>query len=131
MATEFRLPELGENIETGDLVRVLVSVGETINRDQPILELETDKATVEVPSPFQGKIKEIHVKEGEKIKVGQLILTVEDGAQSPAVAQEEKKPEAAEPATAAPALPPAVVEAAKAEVTPPVPAPVPGPEGAE
>jgi pyruvate dehydrogenase E2 component (dihydrolipoamide acetyltransferase) len=129
--TEFRLPELGENIETGDLVKVLVSVGETIDRDQPILELETDKATVEVPSPIQGRIKEIHVKEGEKLKVGQLILTVEDGAQGPAAAKREKKPEAPEPAPATPVSPPAPVEAARAEVMPPVPAPATGPAGAE
>src|SRR5262250_2217834 len=117
MPTEFRLPELGENIEAGDLVKVLVSVGDTINRDQPVLELETDKATVEVPSPVYGRIKEIHVKEGEKVKVGQLILTVEDGAQSSAVAREERKPEASRAVPPAPG--PVLVEMQKPEVVPP------------
>ena len=130
MPTEFRLPELGENIEAGDLVKVLVSVGDTINQDQPILELETDKATVEVPSPFRGRIKAIHVKEGQKIKVGQLILTVDDGTQGLTVAkEEEKKPEAPKAASAAPAPVPA--EVGEADVMPPVSVPAPGAAGVE
>ncbi len=69
--TEFKLPELGENIDQGDLVRLMVSPGAKIEEGQPVMELETDKAVVEVPSTMNGIIKEIHVKEGEKIKVGQ------------------------------------------------------------
>jgi len=122
MTTEFRLPELGENVEAGDLLKVLVSVGDIINRDQPVLELETDKATVEVPSPVYGRIREIHVKEGEKVKVGQLILTVEDGAQGLAVAREEK-PEASRFAPATPG--PVLVEMPKPEVMPSVSAATP------
>ena len=80
MPTEFKLPELGENIESGDLVKVLVSVGQQISKDQSILELETDKATIEVPAPVGGLVKAIHVKEGDKVKVGQLLITVDDGA---------------------------------------------------
>lgn len=79
MPMEFRLPELGENIESGDLVKVLVSVGDRISKDQSVLELETDKATIEVPAPVGGLVKEIHVKEGDKVKVGQLLITFEDG----------------------------------------------------
>ncbi len=82
MATEFRLPELGENIKAGDLVRVLVSEGDSVDRDQPVLELETDKATIEVPSPVRGIIQQIYVKDGEKIKVGQLIFTVNGDAEA-------------------------------------------------
>lgn len=81
MSTEFRLPELGENIEKGDLIKVLVSPGDMITQDQPVIELETDKATFEVPSSVGGKVEAIHVKAGEKVKVGQVILTVSDGAQ--------------------------------------------------
>jgi pyruvate dehydrogenase E2 component (dihydrolipoamide acetyltransferase) len=81
MSTEFRLPELGENIEKGDLIKVLVSPGDMITKDQPVIELETDKATLEVPSSVGGKVEAIHVKAGEKVKVGQLILTVSDGLQ--------------------------------------------------
>jgi pyruvate dehydrogenase E2 component (dihydrolipoamide acetyltransferase) len=76
--TEFVLPELGENIESGDVVRVLVHAGDTLQRDQPILELETDKATIEVPSSVIGVVKELRVKTGDKVKVGQAILLVDD-----------------------------------------------------
>jgi pyruvate dehydrogenase E2 component (dihydrolipoamide acetyltransferase) len=79
MPTDFMLPELGENITAGDVVRVLVSPGDTIKKDQPLLELETDKATIEVPSTVSGTVKEVKVKQGEKIKVGQVVLTVDDG----------------------------------------------------
>ena len=78
-ASEFRLPELGENIEQGDLVRLMVSPGAKVSEGQPVMELETDKAVVEVPSSVTGVVKEIRVKEGEKIKVGQLIFTLEGG----------------------------------------------------
>ena len=78
--TDFKLPELGENITAGDVVRVLVSAGDTIAKDQPLLELETDKATIEVPSSVSGTVKEIKIKQGERVKVGQVVLTVDDGA---------------------------------------------------
>jgi pyruvate dehydrogenase E2 component (dihydrolipoamide acetyltransferase) len=97
MATEFNLPELGENIDSGDLIKVLVSEGDAIEKDQPVLELETDKATIEVPSPAPGRVKRIHVKEGDKIKVGQLILTLDDAAAQ--VQGNKEKTEAAPPAT--------------------------------
>jgi pyruvate dehydrogenase E2 component (dihydrolipoamide acetyltransferase) len=77
--TEFKLPELGENVEQGDLVRLLVTPGTTVSEGQPVMELETDKAVVEVPSSVSGVIQEVRVKEGEKLKVGQVIFTVEDG----------------------------------------------------
>jgi pyruvate dehydrogenase E2 component (dihydrolipoyllysine-residue acetyltransferase) len=78
LPTDFTLPELGENVSTGDVLRVLVKPGDTIEKDQPVVELETDKATIEVPSSVAGKVKEIKVKEGDKVKVGQAILSVED-----------------------------------------------------
>ena len=80
MPTDFTLPELGENVTAGDVVRVLVSPGDTVAKDQPVLELETDKATIEVPSSVAGTVKDVRVKQGERIKVGQVVLTVEDGA---------------------------------------------------
>ena len=67
---EFKLPELGENIEQGDLVRLMVAPGATVNAGQSVMELETDKAVVEVPSSVSGTVQEIRVKEGDKIKVG-------------------------------------------------------------
>jgi pyruvate dehydrogenase E2 component (dihydrolipoamide acetyltransferase) len=77
MPTEFTIPELGENVSAGDVVRILVKPGDTLARDQPVLELETDKATIEVPSNVAGVVKEIKVKPGDKVKVGQLVLTVD------------------------------------------------------
>ena len=78
MPTDFTLPELGENVTAGDVVRVLVAPGDAVTKDQPVLELETDKATIEVPSSVAGTVKDVRVKQGERIKVGQVVLTVED-----------------------------------------------------
>jgi pyruvate dehydrogenase E2 component (dihydrolipoamide acetyltransferase) len=98
MPTEFKIPELGENVSAGDVVRVLVKPGDTVAKDQPILELETDKATIEVPSTVSGTVKEVKVKQGEKVKVGQTVLTVDDGGSAEAKpAQAEEKGEAAQP----------------------------------
>jgi pyruvate dehydrogenase E2 component (dihydrolipoyllysine-residue acetyltransferase) len=79
-ASEFKLPELGENISQGDLVRLMIAPGAKVSEGQPVMELETDKAVVEVPSSVSGVVKEVKVKEGEKIKVGQVIFTLEGGA---------------------------------------------------
>jgi len=78
--TDFILPELGENITTGDVVRVLVQPGDTVSKDQPVLELETDKATIEVPSSVEGRVQDVKVKAGDRVNVGQTILTVEGEA---------------------------------------------------
>ena len=82
MPTDFTLPELGENIQAGDVLRVLVKQGDTLAKEQPVLELETDKATIEVPSSVAGQVKDIKVKAGDKVKVGQAILTVDEGEAS-------------------------------------------------
>jgi pyruvate dehydrogenase E2 component (dihydrolipoamide acetyltransferase) len=79
-ATEFRLQELGENISQGDLVRLMISPGAKVSEGQPVMELETDKAVIEVPSSVNGIVSEVNVKEGEKIKVGQLIFTLKASA---------------------------------------------------
>ena len=91
-AGEFKLPELGENISQGDLVRLMISPGAKVSEGQPVMELETDKAVVEVPSSVTGIVKEVKVKEGEKIKVGQVIFTLEGAAVS---AQEPARPRTA------------------------------------
>ncbi|MGB8582841.1 MAG: dihydrolipoyllysine-residue acetyltransferase [Candidatus Sulfotelmatobacter sp.] len=85
-ASEFRLQELGENISQGDLVRLMIAPGTKVSEGQPVMELETDKAVVEVPSSVSGVVKEVKVKEGEKIKVGQLIFTLEGTPVSQAAA---------------------------------------------
>ncbi len=78
MVTEFKLPELGEDIESGDVIAVLVKAGDTVTEEQPVMEIETDKATIEVPAPVSGTIKEIHVEAGKKVKVGQLLFTIDE-----------------------------------------------------
>jgi pyruvate dehydrogenase E2 component (dihydrolipoamide acetyltransferase) len=78
MGREFRLPDLGEGIAEGQIVRILCAEGDHIAEDQAIMEVETDKAAVEIPSPFGGVASKIHVKEGETVAVGQVLLTVEE-----------------------------------------------------
>jgi len=78
MPTEVKLPELGENISAGDLLKLLVKPGDKIKKDQALMELETDKAAIEVPSPVGGTVSQVHVKEGQKVEVGQLILSVDE-----------------------------------------------------
>ena len=89
-ASEFRLQELGENISEGDLVRLMIAPGAKVSEGQPVMELETDKAVVEVPSSVSGVVKDVKVKEGEKIKVGQVIFTLQGGA--PAKAEAVRPP---------------------------------------
>lgn len=120
MAVEFKLPELGENVEKGDVVRVLVAVGDTVKLDQSILELETDKATIEVPSGVAGVIKEIRVKAGDKVKVGQVVLVAES-AGAPAESPVPEKPRATPtptPAMAEPAVRHEVIDISTARSTP-------------
>jgi len=78
MSIEFKLPELGENIESADIVSVLVKPGDILEKDQSVIEIETDKATIEVPSTVEGLIKEVFVKQGQKINVGAVLLTVDN-----------------------------------------------------
>jgi pyruvate dehydrogenase E2 component (dihydrolipoamide acetyltransferase) len=103
MATEFKLPELGENIDSGDLVRLMIKPGASISEGQPVMELETDKAVVEVPSSVTGTIGEIRVKEGDKLKVGQVIFTVENGSGTTAASATKTEKPAAPAKTPAPA----------------------------
>jgi pyruvate dehydrogenase E2 component (dihydrolipoamide acetyltransferase) len=89
--TEFKLPELGENISQGDLVRLMISPGAKVSEGQPVMELETDKAVIEVPSSISGIVKEVRVKQGDKIKVGEVIFTLE-GAAAPQAARPKHAP---------------------------------------
>ncbi len=95
MATEFKLPELGENIESGDLVRLMIQPGASVSQGQSVMELETDKAVIEVPSSVSGTVGEIRVKEGDKLRVGQVIFTVENGTVVGSDAKPVAKPEKA------------------------------------
>jgi pyruvate dehydrogenase complex dihydrolipoamide acetyltransferase long form len=121
MAIDFKLPNLGENIEAGDIINVLVKEGDVIKANQGIVEVETGKATVEIPCPHAGTISKLHIKAGQSVKVGSVLATIEAGAASAAA------PTAPKAAPAAPAAPPKVaapVAAAPAPVAAPVPQPV-------
>ncbi|RMF11875.1 MAG: biotin/lipoyl-binding protein, partial [Candidatus Dadabacteria bacterium] len=108
---EFHLPELGENIESGDVVRVLVAPGDTVAVDQPVLELETDKAVLEVPAPVAGTVTAVHVKEGDEVPVGGLLLTIDQAGEGAATSPPPPPASAApEPPAAAPAPAPESVD---------------------
>lgn len=101
---DFKLPDIGEGIHEGEIVKWLVKVGEKVAADQPMVEVMTDKATVEIPSPIQGTIDTVFAKEGETIEVGKVLVVIrEEGkAAAPAPKVETKKPEVAAPRAAAP-----------------------------
>ena len=84
MSIEIKLPELGEGVTEGELVKWLVKVGDSIKADQPIAEFMTDKATVEVPTPTAGVVKALKAKEGDVIKVEQTLIEIEAGASASA-----------------------------------------------
>ncbi len=93
MAQTMRVPELGENIESVDVVRVLVAVGDTLALEQPVIEVETDKAAVEVPATVTGVVTEVHVAEGDTLAEGDPILTVDEKAQKAEESADETAPE--------------------------------------
>ena len=124
MAIDITLPELGENIESGEVASVLVAVGDEVAVDAPLVELETDKAVVEVPATSAGVIKHVHVSAGDTIAVGQAIVSVEPGAGG---AENGAPPAAAPAAEAAPPPPAAAAAAAPSPSTPPAATPPPTP----
>ncbi|MEX0689102.1 MAG: biotin/lipoyl-containing protein, partial [Pirellulales bacterium] len=94
MPSEFVLPDLGENIASGDVVTVFVSEGDVVKPGQALLEVETDKAVIEVPCPPGGRIEKVLVKKGDTIKVGQalVILAAADAAAATPPAAAPKPP---------------------------------------
>jgi pyruvate dehydrogenase E2 component (dihydrolipoamide acetyltransferase) len=114
---DFILPNLGDGVPHGEVLQVLVKPGDTIAQDQPVLELETDKATLEVPSSVAGIVKEIKVKPGDKVKTGQVVLVVDNGGAPAAKKQEKAAP--AQPEAPPPAAAPASAAAEKAGASAP------------
>ncbi len=92
MAEEIKLPEISENVESGEVIQVLVKTGDFIEADQPVVELETEKAAFEVPSPVGGKVVEVAVKEGDEVKVGQTIAKVDTEAEEGEEKEAEEQP---------------------------------------
>src|SRR5215470_3198372 len=86
MAYEFKLPDLGEGLTEGEISRWLVAEGDEIAEDQPLVEIATDKTTVEIPSPAGGKVARILVGEGEVVPVGTLLVVIGADAAAPRAA---------------------------------------------
>src|SRR3989338_7337362 len=76
MAYEFKFPDVGEGIQEGEIVRWRVKVGDQIKEDQPVVEMETAKAIVEIPSPKTGTVLALYGKEGETVKVGAILVVI-------------------------------------------------------
>ena len=111
MAIEVKLPELGDGIDSGDVLDVLVAEGDVISKDQPLCEIETDKATVPIPSSHAGKVLKIHISTGDSVPVGGVLVTLEASEESPSP----------EPAASAPPATTASEPTAKAETKPETP----------
>src|SRR3954452_9021309 len=107
---QFKLPDLGEGLTEGEILKWLVQPGDVVTLNQPIVEVETAKAAVEVPSPYAGVVTEIHHGEGETVDVGTPIITFDVGAEDSAAAM---------PSTEPPAQPAAL----KSDLVPDVPSP--------
>src|ERR1700722_1268863 len=93
---EFKLPDIGEGVHEGEITKWLVHPGDPIKADQPMVEVMTDKATVEIPSPVTGAVSELMGKEGETVEVGKVILKISENGKAGA------KPEMAAAAKPAP-----------------------------
>src|SRR5882672_6396533 len=122
--TEIRVPTLGESVTEATIGRWFKKAGDAVAVDEPLVELETDKVTIEVPAPSAGTLGEIVAKDGETVAVGALLGQINDGAAAKPAAAPAKAADA--PAKAAPAAPAAAAAAAPAPVqkTPPADAPL-------
>jgi len=100
MARDFKMPDLGEGIHEAEVLAVLVSAGGEVKEGDPILEVETDKAAVEIPSPYTGTIEQILVKPGDAVKVGDVLMTFSNGEGALIVEKEKPKEEVVEHPTA-------------------------------
>lgn len=123
MASEVKLPALGENVAGGDVVEVMVKAGDEVSQGQPLIEVEAEKSAVPVPSPIAGRIAQVLVKKGDKVKTGQVLVTIESKNGVPSAAP--AAPSA--PSTPAPAPKPAATETKPAPAQPAAPAPKPAP----
>lgn len=138
MAIEIKLPDLGEGVESADVLEVLVAEGDTLSADQGIVELETDKATAIVPTTSAGRVTQVHVAEGDTVTVGQVLLTLEADASddsgdaasgdngaaaaevAPATSEPEPEPETEQESKPEPEPTPAATSKPTAKATPAV-----------
>jgi len=96
---EFKIPEVGENIDSGTVISIAVSEGDSVQKDQDLMELETDKATIPIPSPCDGTIKEILIKDGDEINIGQVVMKIEESSGSSVKEEKKASPEKEEKAS--------------------------------
>ena len=120
MALEFRLPDIGEGVAEGEVVKWLVAEGDAVREDQPMVEVMTDKATVEIPSPATGKVKKIHAAPGQVIPVGAVLVELElaAGAAAPKIASHAAAGEAKPMPAASPTKRPEAAEAGRVSAPP-------------
>jgi len=123
MATEVVMPQMGESIAEGTITKWLVKVGDTVERDQPLFEISTDKVDAEIPSPAAGKLLEIKHDEGETVAVDAVVAIVGEEGEEPAPAAPQKAEEPAQAEAPAPAAKEEAAEPAKAEAPAPPQAP--------
>ncbi|MBD3165988.1 branched-chain alpha-keto acid dehydrogenase subunit E2 [bacterium] len=97
MLKDVKIPEISESVESGDVTNVFVKEGDTISEDQGLLELETDKAVVEVPAPFGGTVQEVLVNKGDTVQIGQVVFKVETEAEDSAASEAPDDSEEAAP----------------------------------
>ncbi|MGH8324670.1 MAG: biotin/lipoyl-containing protein, partial [Steroidobacteraceae bacterium] len=107
MSIEIKVPAMGESVTEATVSRWFKKEGEAVARDEPLLELETDKVTVEVPAPADGAIESISAKEGETVQVGAILGAIAEGKAGTVSATPAKNPQAAAPPKPAPVVPPA------------------------
>src|SRR6476620_7871899 len=101
---EFKLPDIGEGVHEGEITKWLVQPGDKIAADQPMVEVMTDKATVEIPSPVAGVVEGVFAKEGETVEVGKVIVKIAENGKKPSASAEATARQAAgAPARQAPA----------------------------
>ena len=121
MAFQFKMPDIGEGIAEGEIVKIDIKVGDTIQEDDILFEVQNDKSVEEIPSPVSGKVLEVRVQEGTVARVGDIIVVIDDGSgpaeAAPAPAASEAAPTAVEAPVAPAAAPTPAAPAAPAQAT--------------
>src|SRR5207237_6129635 len=123
MARSFVLPDLGEGLTEAEIRQVLVREGDVVREDAPLLEVETDKATVEIPSPMAGRIEKIHVQPGQTVKVGQVLVEFGDAGDGKSTGGKQAA-DTLDPTRKLAPEPPTVVAEGRARQVPTTAAPV-------
>src|SRR2546430_10820088 len=107
MAREFKLPDIGEGVHEGEVVKWFVKEGDPVKENDPIVEVMTDKGTVQIPSPVTGKILQLRAKEGEVVKVGSTLVVFGEAGRAPPLRPAAGPPRRAPPVPTRAAQPPA------------------------